>query len=327
MAKRLNKLTPIVNTGESIFYCRRCAKLKKETDFYKTFDTFLDTNNRLSICSECIAEIYALIYNTEHSMERTIYRLCRLLNIKYDLSAVQATITQLENQGKPPDDNTCFGIYKSKLIRRGAGISGEANLEGDFTFQEDTTSPSRDSAQSGDFDSFETVSEFWGSTKYSVDDYRFLERELSEWKRSYSCQNKAEEFFMKQICLKALELEKARVEEKSVDAILKSMQDLLKNAALTPAQQTAASSGKGTETWGLFIKTIEETTPAEFYKDKTLFADFDNIGAYIQKYIVRPLKNFVTGSRDFNIVDSEMEALDEYLEEGGENVGEVEQTP
>jgi hypothetical protein len=148
---------------------------------------------------------------------------------------------------------------------------------------------------------------------------------LADWKRSYSCQNKAEEFFMKQICLKSLELEKVRTEGKNPDSILKGMQDLLKNAALTPAQQTASSSGKGMETWGMFIKTIEETTPAEFYKDKQRFADFDNIGSYIQKYVVRPLKNFVTGSRDFNIVDSEMENIDEYLEEGGENGGETEQ--
>ena len=38
---------------------------------------------------------------------------------------------------------------------------------------------------------------------------------------------------MKQICLKELELENARKEGKSPDSILKSMQELLKNASLT----------------------------------------------------------------------------------------------
>jgi hypothetical protein len=46
---------------------------------------------------------------------------------------------------------------------------------------------------------------------------------------------------------------------------------------------------------------IEETEPAEYYADKTMFKDFDNIGFYFEKYVTRPLKNFVMGSRDFNV--------------------------
>ena len=116
---------------------------------------------------------------------------------------------------------------------------------------------------------------------------------------------------MKQICLKELELENARKEGKSPDSILKSMQELLKNGALTPAQQTAASSGKGVETWGMFIKNIEETTPAEYYKNKEMFRDFEGIEEYIARFITRPLKNFVTGSRDFNISEEDGTEYDE----------------
>jgi hypothetical protein len=134
---------------------------------------------------------------------------------------------------------------------------------------------------------------------------------LAQWRQSYSCNNEAERFYLKQICLKLLELEQS---DGKKDGILKSVQQLLKDSALTPAQQTASSSGKGTETWGMMAKLVEESTPAEYYKDKTLFKDFDNIGAYIKKYITRPLKNFATGSRDFNVTtDDSAEYDSEYV--------------
>jgi hypothetical protein len=58
---------------------------------------------------------------------------------------------------------------------------------------------------------------------------------------------------------------------------------------------------------------VEETTPSEYYKDKELFKDFDNIGSYFKKYITRPIKNFVTGSRDFNVnTDDDAEYDSEY---------------
>ena len=73
----------------------------------------------------------------------------------------------------------------------------------------------------------------------------------------------------------------------------------------------------------MFIKNIEETTPAEYYKDKELFKDFDSIEEYIKKFITRPLKNFITGSRDFNIVEEDITEYDEpVLEENNEPEGD-----
>ncbi|MBE3094750.1 MAG: hypothetical protein IMZ52_06930 [Actinobacteria bacterium] len=273
----------------------------------------MDSNFFMSLCKECIVEIYISQYNIERDLRRAIYNTCRIVNVLYSDSAVQATESQLKNKEILPDDKSVFGWYKAKIAStmKGFGAAKMGDSVGaDFTFRyENSSTPER--GEPVDFTGSESVIEFWGGD-FSTEEYRFLEKELAEWKQSYSCQNKAEEFFMKQICLKALELEAARKGGGgSVDSILKSMQELLKNGSLTPAQQTAASSGKGVETWGMFIKTIEETTPAEYYKDKELFKDFDGIGEYIKKYITRPLKNFVTGSRDFNITEEDTTEYDE----------------
>jgi hypothetical protein len=323
--KRIKSLTRTVENTQ-VGYCRKCTKTKPADDFYLATDRFLDTNGLMSICKECVSDMYVMYYNSEHSLDRAIYKTCRALNVVYDTAAVGATVTSLTNREKLEDDRKTFGIYKTKLASSMRGLKSSDPLATDFTFKYENSSIPEYSEDQHNFDGAEGVVEYWGDG-FSTEDYRFLEKELASWKNSYSCQNKAEEFFMKQISIKALEIEKARKEEHSVDAFLKSMQELLKNAALTPAQQTAASSGKGTETWGAFIKNIEDTTPAEFYKDKELFKDFDGIQEYIKKYITRPLKNFITGSRDFNITEDDNTEYDEIPVEvvnNGEKEGQTE---
>jgi len=50
---------------------------------------------------------------------------------------------------------------------------------------------------------------------------------------------------------------------------------------------------------------IEELSQQNFTKKGT-FKDFDNIEFYFEKFITRPLKNFVMGSRDFNVETEKM---------------------
>jgi hypothetical protein len=294
--------------GTSDIYCRKCTKLKKPTDFYKGVDP-LDSNGYFSICKDCASEIYVNHYLFEKNLENAIYKTCRAINLRYDENAVVSTRVQLSTQEKTDDNESVFGIYKSRLGSTDSRMGGDI-ASGDFIFSESGNNYGDKDREEVVFDESESVKEFWGE-KFTVEEYRFLETELAAWKKSYSCNNRGEEFYLKQICLKILSLQTA---SGKTDNILKSIQQLLKDSALTPAQQTASSSGKGMDTWGSMVKTVEETTPAEYYKDKELFKDFDNIGAYIKKYITRPLKNFVTGSRDFNVsTDDDVEYDSEYV--------------
>lgn len=60
---------------------------------------------------------------------------------------------------------------------------------------------------------------------------------------------------------------------------------------------------------GVWISDIEKFAPAEYYKDKSLYHDADGIGSYASRFIFRPLKNLLTGSKEldkeFNLSDKE----------------------
>ena len=48
---------------------------------------------------------------------------------------------------------------------------------------------------------------------------------------------------------------------------------------------------------GVMIRDIEEHCPADFYKDKSLYADFDHLKEYIQRFMLRPLNNLLTAPK------------------------------
>ena len=64
---------------------------------------------------------------------------------------------------------------------------------------------------------------------------------------------------------------------------------------------------------GVTLAAISQYTPEEYYKDKTLYKDFDNIGDYFDRFVKRPLKNlmFGTNERDKEYHVEEDDGIDE----------------
>ena len=301
MAKALRKrsLTTVSKTGVEVsqVYCRKCMETKPPKDFYMRTNEFLDSNGYMSICKQCISEMYVRTYGVEHSLERAIYSVCKTVDIIYDEGAVQGTITQLETQGKTHDDITVFGVYKTKIIPRtslGKRSDGSGN---DLTFHENTSVPEA-VMNPAEFEDGNSIIDFWGDG-FATEEYKFLEQEFNNFKRTHKADTYAEIVLLKEVCYKMLDIQKSRKEEKSVANGVKELQALMTSLAISPNLANAANAGKGTETFGQWIKDIETTTPAEWVKDKSIFKDVDNIEEYTEQNIIRPLRNYITGSRDF----------------------------
>lgn len=49
---------------------------------------------------------------------------------------------------------------------------------------------------------------------------------------------------------------------------------------------------------GVNAQIIEQFTPAEYYKDKERYKDFDGLGDYFKRIILRPLRNLQFGTND-----------------------------
>ena len=295
------------------FYCRKCMKMKLGLHFYKATDIFLDSSGYMSICKDCCQDIYDSFFISEKSVEKTLLRMCRLLNVQYNEKSIESAKQHIKTRADSGTTiSNIFGIYKSKLIAIQRAQIGKKDVDEDMTFVE----PSSDVIEAIPIDSTPDLAYYenaWGKGKdLGIEDYEYLESEFDKWQKTTQCDTQGEEVLVRLICHQQNKIRKARINGKSVDNLVKSLQEIMKNSALTPALQNAASSGKNYETFGKWVKDIEQKTPAEWWEDQEKFHDVDGM-TEDKDDIIRSIKNFITNSRDFGT--SELEGVSDIEDE------------
>jgi hypothetical protein len=278
-------------------YCRKCMKTKSSKEFLIANDLELDKNGYMSICRVCCKEIYDNSFAIERSLEKALLRTCKILNVAWIPNAVSSTKTHVDKmKAKGVSDSSVFGVYKSKL-------STLSNLVGDslLTFEE---YPSAESLNISDdvTESEEDLVYIWGTGK-SYEELTWLEKKYAKWIKNPNAEVEYNiEVLLRLICQKELEIRRKQQSNGNYDAESKALQELMKNTALTPLTQRASDVGNDSLCIGNIIKEMETKEPADVFEDQSLFKDYDHIEEkYINPYIVRSIKTFTTGIKDFDI--------------------------
>ena len=140
-----------------------------------------------------------------------------------------------------------------------------------------------------------------------MEDLIWLESDYSEWITNHDCDKLSVRRLVQRICIKELELRKAQEKGLPTDKLEKAYLDLLNSGNLTPRTMNATNETESTKTFGVWLRDIEKTRPCEYFEDKKIYEDYDHIKEYIDRFLFRPLKNLITGSRDF---DKEFQSLE-----------------
>jgi uncharacterized protein YdcH (DUF465 family) len=338
MGKQKKTVALTTKTGVTVEtnYCRKCMKDLPASDFYESTDGgLIDSNGLQSVCKQCTQELYTRFYDETNSIEKAIHRLCTSLNIKYSNEAVDAlkahVATYLES-GKSV--NSVFGIYKSKLMSVQKTMD-KNSLEA-MVYEDVGTVFMTKEFNTKEIPIPQELIKFWGS-EFSREDIEFLENQYASFKNTHSADTYAQIVLLKEVCYTMLTIKLLRKTGDDTKKEVKELQELMKNLAISPnATITSSAEGKGADAFGLWIQDIEREEPAQWLKSDPrgdMYRDVGNVEEYFQKYIVRPLKNFILSSKDFNIDDNQEEDLfedDDLLpdlikeNEGGEEVGKQE---
>ncbi|GIU69829.1 MAG: hypothetical protein KatS3mg002_1065 [Candidatus Woesearchaeota archaeon] len=311
--KRLKRTAPR-NELDTIT-CRRCRRsLVAGKNYYISFDKLLDTNGYMSVCRYCVNEITNNFYSSEKDWKKTFLLACKIFNVIYDDVYVEKTVQLMDKMtalGKPIDSP--FGTY-IRIVSTNNNYNINAN---DLTFNQPTIIyRENDTLEDYEELDIQRLRDDWGEN-LSEEEYVFLEEKFAKWKETTKCETYAEELLIRELCHKENEIRKARLANNPVDGLVKSLQEIMKNTALTPAIKNSAMNNRGAESFGVWIRDIETKSPAEWYNDVQKYKDMDGIGEDIED-IKRSIKNFITGSRDFNtdisIIENEYE-LDDTDEE------------
>lgn len=295
-------------------YCRKCKRTRLAVNFYDATNLMLDTNEKMSICVDCCGDIYNYYFSLYQNVPKALELTCEDLDVRFSKKALEQTqshIDKLISGGKSA--NSIFGCYKSKLmstVKKNEGSNCFRYRDSDTEIIQEL----RFNIDNGNIDPDLIL--FWGEG-FDYNSLIFLEAELGNWKQTHKCDNQAEVTLLKEICIKILAIRDTRSKNGNTSAELKELQELMKTASVDPAKANSASAGKSHDAFGVWIKDIEQFKPAEWHDKQEKYKDMDGFIPYIKDYIVRPIKNFITGSRDFHVNDNININLDDEGDSNG----------
>lgn len=285
-------------------YCGTRRPLSK--DFYKSNSDFFMGTGRLPICNMCLNDLYEIFLDRYKKPEAVIKRMCMMFDLYYDESLIDSSV---KAKSKPIAEY----IRKLNMIQY-KNKSFDTSLHEGFSFRRINEKDSEDYDFGGDQIHPDDVIR-WGDG-LSATDYSVLRSHYKLLKEANPNYDSNQEIFINDLCYSKM-LQLRSIRQGDIDGFNKMSDQYRKTFEKAGLKTVRDTSGDEDFSFGVNIEMIEKYTPAEYYKDKTLYKDFDNIGDYFTRFILRPLKNLMHGTteRDYEFYVKEEDASDEYGDE------------
>lgn len=277
------------NDSEKGCNCTKCDRPFSSRNFYKSVGIH-SKNGYLTICKECLNENYNRFVKEYRNSKKAVQRICMVYDIYY-----KDAIYDMCDDG---ENNVSIAKYiqKTNMIHY-KGKTFEDSLKEGFYFTGDTNGISLGlSENSGEPEVDPKLIEKWGSG-FSYYDYQILEEHYKKLTRNNKNNSDNQDIFINSLCHLYMLMMKS-LKENDLDGYAKANEQYSKTftkAGLKTVQEVDIGSD---DCWGEWVRRIEDYTPAEYYKNKSLFSDFDNIGEYFNRFVLRPLRNLMHGTTD-----------------------------
>lgn len=292
--------------------CCSCGEPLALTKFYKSNSVFY-ADGHLPICKECFSSKFGHFAAEYHSNKMAMQRMCMTFDIYFNETAFDSCDT---------DDSTVLGNYFRKLnLSQHKGKTFEDSIKEGFDLSGDrkpvketqeVVNVDNDDEENENADMIDPADiEKWGAglepTDYTIlnSHYRLLSSSNPQ------CDGNAEIFII-DLCYTKMQQMKA-VRESRVDDYKKLTESYIKSFTQAGLKTVKDTNAMEDFTIGVNAETIEKYTPAEYYKNRSLYKDHDNIGDYIDRFLLRPLRNLMRGTKDR---DAEFFVKDEEENDG-----------
>ena len=143
----------------------------------------------------------------------------------------------------------------------------------------------------------------WGQQD-NIEDYQFLDNCFEKYTKGVEFTNSQQEDLYRDLCRDRLLLRKINDGRYNGDETIDKVQTRIGRLMSTlKVDEFENNKPKTISEQLLFqkIAQIEETKPADLYKDYEKYRDVSKLRKYEQDMVYRPLKNDLLGTRDFNV--------------------------
>lgn len=263
--------------------CTRCGSDLAQTHFYKSNSEVYKYTGKISICKECVNDMYEK-YKKEYKNElKALYRLCLELNVFFDKKLFDTSYEKHE------DSNMTLPIYYMSKVGlsqyKGKTFSDSDML--DIWSRDKLHIEIQDKKEEKNKVTKEMIRR-WGSS-FEPDDYTFLEERYNHMKNAYGDKNISSLWDYQIIAINYLKIKQLteQDDEKSISIATKLMSEnakLMKDCEMKSVQQ---KSGE-TDFYSNFIERIEYTRPV--CEPSPFFMDVDRCDEYFNRFVKQPLQ-------------------------------------
>lgn len=290
-----------------MYLCCSCGKeYPLEKSFPKSTSGFFIGTGRLPMCTLCLQDMYEKLVQYYRDPCFAIKRICMMFDYYYDESTA-------ESCAKKEEKAITDYIRKMNMAQHKNKKFDDSILEG-FSFKAPGKSNMGDLAYGDDKVHPEDV-ERWGDGLFAAD-YRALNNHYTFLKNANPNCDSNQEIFIIDLCYIKMQQMKA-IRESRPDDYSKMAEQYRKSFAQAGLKTVRDTSADEDFALGVTAEMIEKYTPAEYYKDKKLYKDHDNIGDYFERFILRPLRNLQHGTvdRDYEFYVREEDDSDDFNDE------------
>lgn len=293
------------------FMCTCCGKkfATQKNNFSKSASPLYQSNDGyLNICNSCRdAYYYKLVDLYDGNQAHAIRHFCQQFDIIFHEDALTAS-RQISS------DRSRISHYQAKKNLGQTARIGSTYIDGikyDYQTKLGNVIESREQAKSETSTISASAVDRWG-IGFTEADYKNLDEHYRMLKKNNPNADNNQEIFIKDLCninmLKIHALQ--RGDSKEYATLVEQYAKTFKQAGLRTVEEKDASND---ETFCMTLGFISDYTPEEFYQDKELYSDWDNIGEYMERHILRPMINLETGS-DIRDTEYFVPEVDDYEE-------------
>ena len=176
------------------------------------------------------------------------------------------------------------------------GVTDIDTVKYEFSTKMDEVITSREQAKSEESTISASAVDRWG-VGFTEMDYRLMDDHYRLLKRQNPNCDANQEIFIKSLCSLSM-LQANALRDGDSDKYVKLTEQYAKTFKQAGLRTVEEKDNSSDECLGVTLAAISQYTPEEYYKNKDLYRDFDNIGDYFDRFVKRPLKNLMFGTNE-----------------------------
>lgn len=304
----------MVRKAENVTLCMghntpmlQCIGLKKESEYFSSWSKF-HANGKVPYCKECCSKIFNYYLDETKSAKTALYYTLMKIDTPF-IKEVYEKVNERSLSGDVNGKKTSIniGTYMNELRK----YSKNKEIWSDFSATNVDITEVDSKIQTAEIKQKEMKQweVDWG-IQDEVQDYEFLNDTFNRYTKGVEFVNPQQEDLYRDLCRDRLLLRKINDNRYKGDETIDKVQNRIsKTMATLKVDQFESNRPKTASEQSFFAKIaqIEQTKPADLYKEPKKYKDFNKLRKYEEDMVLRPLLNTLCNHRDFDIDINDVE--------------------